>query len=141
MNKGIFFALLSAILWGLSPVLEKLGLCCETTPLLGVTVRSIAISIILVAVMIFTGQAGQIITMNKTSLLYIVAGGILAGLLGQLTYFTALKHSPSTLVVPIAATYPLVAMIISVIFLEEKFTFNKGLGTLFVVLGIAFLRN
>lgn len=139
MNRGIAFALLAALFWGVTPVFEKTGLQ-KVDPLLGTTVRSISITTVLLFIMIFAGKAKQIITIDKGSLLYLAIGGIMAGLLGVWAYFNALKCCPSTLIVPIAATYPLIAMAMSILFLGESFTLSKGIGTLLVVLGIAFLQ-
>ncbi len=141
MSKvGLGFALLTAFLWGITPIFEKLGLS-KVNPLLAVTVRSMTITTILLTVMVFSGRAKQILNIDKTSLLYLMMGGISAGLLAMWTYFNALKYNPSTLVVPIAASYPLVAMIMSIIFLGEAFTVSKGFGTLLVVIGIVLLQR
>ncbi len=139
MNKGIGFALLAALLWGITPVFEKLGLQ-KVNPLVATTVRTLGIAVILLLIMIFSGRLKQLTTIDRASIVYLVIGGVLAGLLGVWTYFTALKYSPSTQVVPIAASYPLVAMVTSIIFLGEELTLSKGVGTLLVVLGIALLH-
>ncbi len=139
MNKGIGFALLAALLWGITPIFEKLGLQ-KVNPLVATTVRTLGIATILLLIMLFSGRLKQLAAVDMASVVYLVIGGVLAGLLGVLAYFMALKHSPSTQVVPIAASYPLVAMVTSIIFLGEELTLSKGVGTLLVVLGIALLH-
>ena len=61
-------------------------------------------------------------------------------LLKKVAYFKALKYSESSRVVPIAGTYPLIALITSIIFLKEELTLAKAIGTLLVVVGIFLLR-
>lgn len=68
------------------------------------------------------------------------AGGITGGLLGHWTYLAALKHWKASRVVPLVATYPLVALVVSVLFLNESLTAQKVVGVLPVVLGVVFLR-
>ncbi|MBI5788179.1 MAG: EamA family transporter [Candidatus Schekmanbacteria bacterium] len=141
MDKyGFGLALLTACLWGITPVVEKIGLS-KVNPLTAVTIRSLSISIISVCLLVITGQFKELIRVEKSSFLCLAAGGICAGLIGMWTYFKALKYNPGSLVVPIAATYPLIALLMSVIFLGEKFTLIKGLGTLLIVAGIALIKG
>ena len=139
MYKGVGFALLAALFWGITPVVERLGIQ-KVNPLLGTTVRSLGISGILLLILAVSGRLPELGEIDKTSIAYLVSGGVLAGLLGVWAYFNALKSSPTTVVVPIAATYPLVAMLMSIAFLGEEFTLSKGIGTLLVVLGVALLQ-
>jgi transporter family protein len=68
------------------------------------------------------------------------ASGIVAGLLGVFTYYSALKTGNASRIVPLASVYPMIAFILSVLFLKENFTATKLLGTLFVILGIFLLK-
>ncbi len=140
MDKyGFFFSLLAAIFWGLTPVVEKLGLS-RTAPLVGVAIRTFAIAILLVAIILFSGQWRAVTAVDARTVFYLISGGILAGLCGQWAYFKALKHSESSRVVPIAGTYPLIALITSIVFLKEELTLAKAIGTVLVVTGIILLR-
>ena len=60
----------------------------------------------------------------------------MAGLIGMLTYFFALKKGATSQIVPIAATYPLVTALLSVIILSEHVTVLRLVGTVLIVLGI-----
>ncbi len=67
-------------------------------------------------------------------------GGLIAGFLGQLTLYNALKAGEASIVVPISATYPLVTLIIAVLILGESVTLAKVLGIVLVICGVALLR-
>ncbi len=140
MDKyGFFFSLLAAIFWGLTPVVEKLGLY-RVAPIVGVAVRTVAIAVMLIAIILFSGQLKAVMSIDARTAFYLILGGVMAGLCGQWAYFKALKYSESSRVVPIAGTYPLIALITSMVFLKEELTLAKAIGTLLVVAGIFLLR-
>ena len=135
---GLAYALLAALLWGSAPVLEKLGLV-KISPLAGLAIRTITITIILVVIALFTDMAKEIVRVDSRSLFFLVVSGIIAGLLGMLAYFKALKCWEASRVVPIVGAYPLFAFLFALLFLGEKLTLQKALGVLLVVSGVFLL--
>lgn len=131
----IFFLVLTAFLWGATPVLEKMGLG-RTDPLTGVTIRSIAVTLALVVYLLFTGKMGQVFRTDLKTIAIFSTTGLMAGLFGMVTYFIALKKGATSQVVPIAAAYPLVAAILSVLILGEHVTIFRIIGTVLIVAGI-----
>ena len=140
MSKGYLFAVLTALIWGLAPVVEKLGLSGRMDPYMGVVVRTIPIAIIGLLGLVFMGRLGELGSIDTRSALLVMAGGLLAGFVGQITYYTALKSGEASVVVPVAATYPLVALVVSLVVLGEAFSIQKLAGVLLVVGGVALLR-
>ncbi|MBI5643364.1 MAG: EamA family transporter [Deltaproteobacteria bacterium] len=140
MNKSFIFAALTSLIWGFAPAFEKLGLDSKIDPYLGVVIRSIPIAIIAFLGLMFMGRAGSITTVDLKSALLVAAGGLIAGLLGQFAFYSALKSGEASVVVPVAATYPLVALLVSVIFLGEAFTWQKLAGIGLVVGGVMLLK-
>lgn len=140
MNKGFLFAILASFIWGCAPAFEKFGLDSKIDPYLGVVIRSIPIAIIAFAGLLFMGRAGSIATVDLRSALFVAAGGLIAGLAGQLAFYSALKWGEASVVVPVAATYPLVALLVSVVFLGEAFTWQKFIGIGLVVGGVVLLK-
>ena len=136
----ILLLLITAILWGTTPVLEKIGLG-STDPLTGVTIRSIAVTAALVIYLVLAGKVRQVFQVDfKTWVIFSVTG-LMAGLLGMLIYFTALKRGATSQIVPIAAAYPLVTVILSVLILGEHVTLLRLIGTVFIIIGIWFVRS
>ena len=131
----IILLLLTALLWGSSPILEKIGLG-KTDPLTAVTIRSLAISIILIIFLTVTGKIREIFSVDSKTLAIFAVSGFMAGLLGMWTYFGALKLGATTKIVPIAAAYPLVTAVLSVIILKEGVTLLRLIGTVLIIVGI-----
>ncbi len=132
--------MLTAVVWGFAPVLEKAGLAGRVDPYLGVVIRSISITVLAVAGLLAMGRAGSIASIDLRSAFFIGAGGIVAGLIGQFAFYSALKTGDASVVVPVAATYPLVALMVSVLFMGEAFTWQKLGGIGLVVFGVMLLR-
>ena len=127
--------LLTAILWGSSPILEKLGLR-NTSPLIALTIRSFGVSTVLLVALICLGRLKEVFSVEAKTLSLFIASGIMAGLLGMWTYFAALKAATTSKIVPIAASYPLITALLSVAILRENFTLPRLIGTFLIIGGI-----
>lgn len=134
----ILLLILTVFLWGATPVLEKIGLG-SVDPLTGVTIRSIAVAVALVIYLVLSGKARQLFQVDHKALIIFSVTGLMAGLVGMLTYFTALKRGTASQIVPIAAAYPLVTAILSVLILGENVTILRLIGTILIVVGIWFV--
>jgi transporter family protein len=138
--KGFYFAILAAIVWGIAPIMEKIGLK-NIEPLSGVLVRSSGIIIGAVIMSIFNiGILKTALKADPKTIVFLFMGGILASILGQIFFYSALKHGEVSKMVPVAATYPLVSFLLGMLFFGESFTIAKGLGIGFIILGVFFLR-
>jgi len=126
---------ITALCWGSTPILEKVGLK-EVDPFVGVTVRSMAITAVLLAVAALSGRLRDIFSVHLRTVVIFSSSGILAGLLGMWTYFWALKMGATSRVVPIAASYPLVTALLGMLLLGEQVTLLRFLGIVLIVVGI-----
>ncbi|MFH1594692.1 MAG: EamA family transporter [Candidatus Omnitrophota bacterium] len=136
----ILLLALTACLWGATPVLEKIGLG-NTDPLTGVTIRSIAVTSALLVYLLFTGRMKQLFEIDAKTIVIFSVTGIMAGLIGMVTYFTALQKGATSQIVPIAAAYPLVAAVLSVLILGEQVTILRLTGTILIVFGIWLVKG
>jgi bacterial/archaeal transporter family protein len=138
--KPFYFAILAAIVWGIAPIMEKTGLA-NVAPLSGVAIRSLGVLIGTSVLFMFnTGLLKSVLKADPKALIFLVAGGVLASILGQIFFYNALKQGEVSKMVPIAATYPLVSFLLGLLFFGESFTIAKGLGIGFVILGVFLLR-
>ena len=142
MSKTAFFwAILTALIWGIVPVLEKIGLA-KINPSAGLLVRCCGV-IVGAGILLFfrfNSLKDQLSAITPQALIFLLLGGFLASFVGQLCFYRALKTGSASAVVPIAAAYPLVSFVLALIFLGERFTFLKLLGVSFVLFGITLLN-
>lgn len=137
--KPHFFALLTAIFWGVGGYFEKKGLHLgNLSPQVGITLRTLVALFILGAVSYphwkSITQAGP-----RAMLYMIIGGGIVAGAGGMLCFYIAIKGAPLSRVMPIAFTSPLFGALMGFILGGEPVTLKAVLGILMTVGGIILL--
>ncbi len=132
----VFLLLIAtALLWGATPILEKTGLA-KVDPLIGVTIRSAIVTAGLLLLTFLLGKGKALMELDGKSILLFGASGMMAGLLGMWTYYGALKIEATSKIVPIAACYPLVTALLSVLILKEGITLHRVIGTALIVSGV-----
>ncbi len=127
--------IVTALLWGVTPIIEKMGLA-RVDPLVGVTVRSFLVTIGLFFLTFLLGKGKELGSLDGKSIFLFGLSGLMAGLLGMWTYYSALKIGATSKIVPIAASYPLVTTLLSMIILKEGVTLTRAIGTALIVIGI-----
>ncbi len=137
--KPQLFALLTAIAWGVGGYFEKKGLHLgNLSPEIGITIRTL-VALIILAVVSFP-QWKSVSQAGSKSLLYmIIGGGVVAGVIGMLCYYKAIKGAPLTQVMPIAFTSPLFGALMGILFGGEPLTVKTAAGLLLTVSGIVVL--
>ena len=132
-------ALLTAIAWGVGGYFEKKGLHLgNLAPEMGITIRT-AVALLILGAVSFSQwktlpQAG-----SKALLYMVVGGGVVAGAVGMLAYYAAIKGAPLTKVMPIAFTSPLFGAVMGLIFGGETLTVKSVVGLVLTVAGIILL--
>jgi len=137
--KPQLLALLTAMAWGIGGYFEKKGLHMgNLSPQMGITIRT-AVAFIILGVVSFPQwktlpQAGP-----KALSMMVLGGGVVAGAVGMLCFYAALKGAPLTRVMPIAFTSPLFGALMGVILGGEPLTWKTIAGMLLTVGGIIVL--
>ena len=137
---AFLWALLTACIWGVVPLMEKVGLG-NAPPTGGVMVRSLGIIVGLLLFGWFWSPWEAMRAMSARSVLLLAGGGLLASVVGQLAFYQALKTGALSQITPVAGTYPLVAALLGWWVLREPFTLQRLLGVAFVIAGIVLLRR
>ncbi|MFP3950811.1 MAG: EamA family transporter [Candidatus Bathyarchaeia archaeon] len=132
--ENLLYVLLAVFFWGLAPVFGKLGLI-EVSPLLGLSVRSFGISLILIVVGVLSGELVNLADMSLNSAALILAEGVFAGLLGHFSYYCALKIEEASRVVVLTRAAPVLTVAISVLFLGESISYQKIGGMALIIAG------
>jgi transporter family protein len=135
----IFFLVVATLLWGATPILEKIGLT-KVDPVVGITIRSAVATVGLLILTLLLGRGRALIEVDGKGFLLFGASGLLAGALGMWAYYAALKMEATSKIVPISASYPLVTALLSVLILREGVTLPRLIGTALIVIGIWFVK-
>jgi len=137
--KPQYFALLTAFCWGVGGFFEKKGLHMgDLSPHVGITIRTFIAFLVLGAISFSQWKTIPAAGVKSLSLM-VLGGGVLAGSLGMLFFYSAIKGAPLGKVMPIAFTSPLFGAIMAVVFGSEPLTLKNIAGTLMTVGGIVLL--
>ena len=138
MNPQLL-ALITALAWGIGGYFEKKGLQLgHLSPQVGITLRTVVALVVLGSVSFpqwkTVAQAGP-----KALLYMILGGGVVAGSVGMLCFYAAIKGAPLGRVMPIAFTSPLFGALMGILLGGEPLTLKTLSGMLLTVGGIILL--
>lgn len=138
--SAFWFALLTALVWGIVPLLEKQGLAhCD--PTIGVFARSAGVLIGALVLGLWWSPWKALANLSAGSFALLALGGFLASVVGQMVFYHALKIGHVSQVTPVSGIYPLVAAILAWVFFREPITAARLMGVVFIVMGVLLLRR
>ena len=139
MTETLLLAL-TIIFWGTAPILDKAALKAGGDPFLGTILRGLFLGVMMTVTALLFGKVKPLFAMPGKAVWYFVISGFLAGGLGVFTYFKALQMGPTSKIVPLAAIYPLVTAILSVMYLNETLTIARASGIVLIIAGIYLVK-
>jgi transporter family protein len=135
---AFLWAMVSASIWGVVPLLEKIGLM-KSTPLAGLFYRCIGVVIGLV-VLLCVVKPREIRSVDPRSAFLLVLSGFLASFIAQICFYNGLKLGQVSRVVPVSGSYPFISFLLGVVLLGESFSPQKMAGVFLIITGIWVLR-
>jgi bacterial/archaeal transporter family protein len=139
-TRPIVFSLLTILMWGLWSFFGKLALekrMPPTTVFLAEIIVSALIAVVLVLAIV---QRNDAESLYSTINIYGILSGV-ALAVGLLFYYFALEGAKVTVVVPLTATYPVVAVLLAYVLLRERPRPLQWVGVILVVAGVALLLS
>ncbi len=136
--RAEFWAVLTAVCWSVGSLFEKKGMKLgELAPVMGTTIRTV-VSLVLMAILSYPFW-GQVRTAGLKPLAMVAGGGgLLAGGLGVIFLYMALKEGNLASVMTIAfCLAPVLGTILSVVVLRERLGLYQTLGIVLCVAGAA----
>lgn len=129
----VFLALLSAFFAGVTAVLAKAGVS-NVPSNLATLVRTVVILFFAAGIVWFRNEFSTLPALTTKNWIFLVLSGIATGL-SWLFYFAALKAGPISLVAPIDKLSFVIAMILGIVFLQEKITPLTLVGACLILAG------
>ncbi len=131
------YALLSAFFAALVAVFAKVGIKGVDSDL-ATAIRTIVILLIVWGIVLAKGANSQLGGLTKQNWIFLILSGCATGL-SWLFYFRALQLGEVSKVAPIDKLSVALAIILSVIFLHEKLTWQEAVGAIFIMGGTLLL--
>jgi len=133
------FALFTSIAWGVGGYFEKIGLKLgNLSPQMGITIRT-AVAFIILGAVSFPEWKNLSQVGGKALLYMVIGGGVVAGAVGMLCFYTAIKGAPLGKVMPIAFTSPIWGALLGIILSNEPVTVKTVIGMVMTIGGIVVL--
>ena len=137
--KPEIFALFTAMAWGIGGYFEKKGLHLgNLSPQMGITIRT-GVALLILAAVSYPQWSSLPKAGSKALLMMVIGGGVVAGAVGMLCFYTAIKGAPLGRVMPIAFTSPLFGALMGILLGGEPLTWKTAAGCLLTVGGIVLL--
>ncbi len=132
-------ALFTAMAWGIGGFFEKRGLHLgHLSPEMGITIRT-AVALVVLGIVSFPQWKTVPQADSKALLMMVLGGGLLAGSVGMLCFYAAIKGAPLGKVMPIAFTSPLFGALMGLIAGTESLEPKTVIGMLLTISGIVVL--
>jgi transporter family protein len=137
--KPQLLALVTAMAWGIGGYFEKKGLHAgHLSPVVGITIRT-AVALVILSLASWPQWSTVPKAGPKALSMMVVGGGVVAGAVGMLCFYAAIKGAPLSRVMPIAFTSPLFGVLMAVLFGGETLTTQHVIGILLTIGGIVLL--
>jgi bacterial/archaeal transporter family protein len=127
------YALLSAFFAALTAIFAKVGIKGVDTDL-ATAIRTVVILILAWGIAIFRGGASTINTLSKQNIIFLCLSGVATGL-SWIFYFKALQIGKISQVAPVDKLSVAIAIILSIIFLNEKVSVQGFVGAGLIIAG------
>lgn len=134
MNGWLFFALLSAVFAAATSILAKIGIKGVDSNL-ATAIRTVVILVFAWGIVLFQGTIKQLGDLSRTTWIFLILSGLATGL-SWLFYFRALQLGEASKVVPIDKLSLVLAVIMAVVFLQEKLTVATVVGSGLITIGV-----
>ena len=135
LRLGVAFALAASLMWGLGTVLLK-PVLEDVDILVANAIRMPAAVALLTMLRIIPHERPQLRRLRARSVLLLVISGLIGMTLGSYLFLAALQGLEASKVVTLLAVSPLFGMLLGVIFLKERVTFNVVAGLALCFAGV-----
>lgn len=148
-----YVALLTGLCWGVGSFFGKRGMKkASITPFVGITLRTITSLIVLLIAVFSLGptllnshlfsELGWILK-NELGQFFLILffEGMIAGFIGMLVYYIAIRKGELSLIMPLAFTSPFWGTLLALIWGTELLTTQRLSGMIFIIIGIAYTSS
>ena len=139
-TRPLIFSLLTVLMWGLWAFFGKLALEKRMPPTSVFLVETVVSALIAVFLLLAIVQRPEGQPIYSTINIYGILSGV-ALAVGLLFYYFALQGDKVAVVVPLTATYPIVAVLLAYVLLRERPHPLQWVGVLLAVAGVALLLS
>ncbi|KKS07844.1 MAG: hypothetical protein UU59_C0001G0017 [candidate division WWE3 bacterium GW2011_GWE1_41_27] len=139
ITKGIYISLATAVISGVSIFVNKFAVDAIKPALYFTSIKNVAVAILIVAIVLATGEWKKIAKLTKKELRYLLLIGLIGGSLPFYLYFSGLSQTPAVNAAIIHKTLVFWVMLMAIPFLKEKVSKWQLLGVFMLFAGNVFV--
>ena len=121
-SKGIYLALATALISGISIFVNKFAVDAISPPLVFTAVKNSGVGLIILSFILLTGKWQLVKTLKKRQYIWLITIGIIGGSIPFYLFFTGLSTIPAINAAMIHKSLVLWVAVLASIFLKEKIT-------------------
>ena len=127
------FALLSAVFAALTSILAKVGIDGVNSNL-ATAIRTLVVLAMAWLMVFVTNTQSGIMEIGRKSWIFLILSGLVTGA-SWLCYYRALQIGEASKVVPVDKLSVVITLILTFVFLHEKFTVKSAIGAVLITAG------
>jgi drug/metabolite transporter (DMT)-like permease len=137
LRKGVAIAMLAAFIFGITPLLVRVGLLELGSAVVGTLISYVFAAVVYLIPTVVRRVRGEIRLTDRASMMALIAAGVFVNL-GQLLRYVALAIIPASVATPIINVYPLFTLTLGFVANRKIDIFNLriALGVVVIVAGI-----
>ena len=132
MKKGIYLALITALLSGVSIFVNKFAVGIVKSPIIFTTTKNLIVGLIILAILLISGRWKGIFNINKKQALNLLLVGFIGGAVPFYLFFTGISMIPAINASLIHKTLVIWVALLAMPLLKERLTKIQGLAILLV---------
>lgn len=136
MKPWLFFSILTILCWACMGFFGRLA--ARSVPVQGVPLLSSLGGLVVFAVLVALGFRQVKFDWQNIHYYQAILAGII-GTTGTVMFYMAIARGEASRVVPITATYPIVTLLLALLFLGEALSVQKAVGIALAVIGICLI--
>ena len=129
-SKGLYFALVTALISGVSIFVNKYAVQAVGSPLFFTTVKNIGVGLLILGLLLLTKKWKLLKNLKRSEIVYLIFIGIVGGSLPFYLFFTGLSLIPAINAAIIHKTLILWVAILAIPLLKEKLTTTQALAVM-----------
>lgn len=138
-TKGMYLALATAIISGVSIFINKFAVASFDSPLLFTATKNFGVGLLIIGILFATSKWKKIKYLNKREILYLILIGIIGGSIPFYLFFTGLSLIPAVNGAIIQKTLVFWVALLAIPLLKEKLTRTQAVAVLLLFISNFFI--
>ena len=140
LEMGIFYALLSGVLWGIGPLLLKRGMTLSNVSTATLTQQYVSV-ITLTVIATVQGEVFHLVDIPAIAFWAFVAAGAVGASFGKIFFYKGIDKVGASKSTSVKNSSPILTTLLAVILLGEELTLPIAVGVALIVGGILVLTR